>query len=84
MARTAGSKKVKKNVVIGQVFIKTSFNNTLVSVTDAKGNVIASSGGDPGQFGDCDGDRVLNGVDLSKYKPSEKDIGLSKDFYHVK
>lgn len=43
MATVATKKSVKKNVVVGQVSIKTSFNNTIVSVTDAKGNVIASS-----------------------------------------
>jgi small subunit ribosomal protein S11 len=32
---------VKKNIVIGQAHIKTSFNNTIVSLTDNDGNVIA-------------------------------------------
>src|SRR6476646_8393045 len=34
-------RKARKNVAIGQAHIKTSFNNTLVSLTDKDGNVIA-------------------------------------------
>ena len=42
-----GRRKVKKNIPIGQAHIKTSFNNTIVSLTDREGNVIAweSAGG---------------------------------------
>ena len=40
-------KRERKNVTVGVVHIKSSFNNTIVSVTDTEGNVIswASSGG---------------------------------------
>ena len=40
-------RRVKKNIAIGQAHIKTSFNNTIVSLTDLQGNVIAweSAGG---------------------------------------
>ena len=34
-------RRVKKNIAIGQAHIKTSFNNTIVSLTDKEGNVIA-------------------------------------------
>ena len=34
-------RRVRKNVAIGQAHIKTSFNNTIVSLTDKEGNVIA-------------------------------------------
>src|SRR3954466_6007408 len=34
-------RRVKKNVTYGQAHIKTSFNNTIVSLTDTDGNVIA-------------------------------------------
>ncbi len=42
-----GRRKAKKNVPIGQAHIKTSFNNTIVALTDREGNVIAweSAGG---------------------------------------
>src|SRR3982751_5819396 len=40
-------RRVRKNVTYGQAHIKTSFNNTIVSLTDTQGNVIAweSAGG---------------------------------------
>ena len=42
-----GRRKPKKNIPVGQAHIKTSFNNTIVSLTDREGNVIAweSAGG---------------------------------------
>ena len=42
-----GRRKVKKNIPVGQAHIKTSFNKTIVSLTDLQGNVIAweSAGG---------------------------------------
>ena len=41
--RGAGRSKrrVRKNVPFGQAHIKTSFNNTIVTLTDPEGNVIA-------------------------------------------
>ena len=40
-ARGRGRRRVKKNIAIGQAHIKTSFNNTIVALTDKEGNVIA-------------------------------------------
>ena len=41
----AGAKKVrrkeKKNVAVGEAHIKSTFNNTIVTITDPQGNVIA-------------------------------------------
>ena len=37
------SKKKKKNISLGIVHIKATFNNTIVTVTDTQGNVIAIS-----------------------------------------
>ncbi len=34
-------RKTKKNVTYGQAHVKTSFNNTIVTLTDMEGNVIA-------------------------------------------
>jgi small subunit ribosomal protein S11 len=34
-------RRVRKNVTYGQAHIKTSFNNTIVTLTDPEGNVIA-------------------------------------------
>ena len=49
----AGAKKIrrkeKKNVAVGQAYIKSTFNNTIVSITDPTGAVIAwSSAGQVG------------------------------------
>ena len=35
-----GRRRPKKNIPIGQAHIKTSFNNTIVTLTDREGNVI--------------------------------------------
>ncbi|MGI5989468.1 MAG: 30S ribosomal protein S11 [Lachnospiraceae bacterium] len=40
-AASASKKRVKKNVEKGQVHIQSSFNNTIVTVTDAQGNVLS-------------------------------------------
>ena len=45
-------KKEKKNVAVGQAHIKSTFNNTIVSITDPTGAVIAwSSSGQVGNKG---------------------------------
>ena len=46
MAYNRRKRKVKKNIPEAQAHIKTSYNNTVVSITDKEGNVIswASSG----------------------------------------
>jgi len=42
-------KKVKKNITTGIAFVQATFNNTIVSITDDSGNVIAwSSAGSKG------------------------------------
>src|SRR3979411_726551 len=42
-----GRRRVRKNIPFGQAHIKTSFNNTIVALSDREGNVIAweSAGG---------------------------------------
>src|SRR3954454_17061418 len=39
--RGRARRRVRKNIAIGQAHIKTSFNNTIVALTDKDGNVIA-------------------------------------------
>ena len=39
-ARGRTRRRVRKNIAIGQAHIKTSFNNTIVTLTDREGNVI--------------------------------------------
>ena len=45
--KTVSKKKVKKNIATGAAHIQSSFNNTIVTMTDEAGNVIswASAGG---------------------------------------
>lgn len=48
MAKAPAKKKVykkkeKKNISVGIVHIAASFNNTLISITDANGNLVAQS-----------------------------------------
>ena len=40
-ARTRIKRSDRKNIAVGQAHIKSSFNNTIVSITDPQGNVIA-------------------------------------------
>jgi len=41
MAKVIKKKKVKKVVSAGQVHIRATFNNTMISISDAEGNVIS-------------------------------------------
>ena len=42
-------KKIKKNIVSGIAYVKSTFNNTIISIADTNGNVIAwSSAGQKG------------------------------------
>ena len=43
MASPKGKKRVKKNVAIGVAHVFASFNNTIVTITDVSGNVVAWS-----------------------------------------
>ena len=45
-AKARGRKKERRQVAYGQAHIKSSFNNTIISITDQQGNVLswASSG----------------------------------------
>lgn len=42
-------KKTGKNITLGNAFVKATFNNTIISITDLNGNVIAS--GSAGNLG---------------------------------
>ncbi len=40
-AKAKGRRKEKKSVANGKVFIQSTFNNTIVTLTDAQGNVLS-------------------------------------------
>jgi len=51
-SRSTSPKKITKNVPNGRLYVTATFNNTLVSVTDDKGNVLCwSSTGEAGFSG---------------------------------
>ena len=45
----ASKKKQKRSVPAGQLHIQATFNNTIVSFTDKKGNVVKDKAGKPKQ-----------------------------------
>lgn len=47
--KKGGKKKIKKNIPVGEAYIQSSFNNTIITITDPRGNVVSwSSGGSVG------------------------------------
>lgn len=49
MAAPAKARKSKKNIASGMAFVQATFNNTIVTITDAQGNVVSwSSAGSKG------------------------------------
>lgn len=51
MAKQAGKKKkVKKSISQGQAHIQSTFNNTIITITDSLGNVVAWSSSGSGGF----------------------------------
>ncbi|MBN2429857.1 MAG: 30S ribosomal protein S11 [Acidobacteria bacterium] len=43
--RRSAKKKVKKNIPVGVAHINTSFNNTLITITDVSGNAVSTASG---------------------------------------
>jgi small subunit ribosomal protein S11 len=43
MAYKARKRKVKKNIPHGEVHIHTTFNNTVITITDTEGNIILTT-----------------------------------------
>ena len=41
--RRGSKKKIKKNIPVGVVHIQSTFNNTMVTITDPNGNVLSWS-----------------------------------------
>ena len=46
-AKKVTKKRVKKNVERGQAHIQSSFNNTIVTITDAEGNALSWASASP-------------------------------------
>ena len=75
---TATRKKQRRSVPAGQLHIQATFNNTIITFTDKKGNVIAaSSAGACGFRGSKKGTAYASQVAAEKAAETAKGYGLS-------
>lgn len=78
-------KKIKRNIPIGAAHIQTSFNNTIVSITDANGNVIAwSSAGSLGFKGSRKGTPFAAQMASETAAKKAMEMGLKQIDVYVK
>ncbi len=78
-------KKEKKNIPVGIVHISASFNNTLISITDTAGNLIAqSSAGARGFRGSRKGTPFAAQQAAYEAANRAKDVGLQQVEVRVK
>ncbi|HSH31503.1 MAG TPA: 30S ribosomal protein S11 [Candidatus Saccharimonadales bacterium] len=79
ITKTTRRKKTKRTVAQGQVHIQATFNNTIISITDAQGNLLSwSSAGAAGFKGSRKSTPYAAGVAAERAAASAKDFGLSK------
>lgn len=76
--KAKSKKKTKKNVPAGQVHIKATFNNTIVSVTDKNGNLLTSS-----SAGACGFRGSKKGTAYAAQIASEKALSTAKQNHGV-
>ncbi|MDR3128602.1 MAG: 30S ribosomal protein S11 [Bifidobacteriaceae bacterium] len=85
MATPRGKKKQKKNVVLGQAHIKSTFNNTIVTITDLKGAVISwASAGDVGFKGSRKSTPYAAGMASQEAARKAQEHGMKKVDVFVK
>ncbi len=85
MADSTPKKKQKRSVPTGQLHIQATFNNTIVSFSDKKGNVIAqSSAGATGFRGSKKGTAYAAQVAAEKAAETAKGFGLKSVDVFVK
>jgi small subunit ribosomal protein S11 len=78
-----GKKKLKKNIPVGQAHIKSTFNNTIVTITDPTGAVVAwASGGNVGFKGSRKSTPYAAGIaaEAAAAKASEHGVKTVKVF----
>lgn len=77
-ATTSSKKKQRRSVPTGQLHVQATFNNTIVTFTDVKGNTIASSSaGACGFRGSKKGTAYASQVAAEKAAEQAKTYGLS-------
>lgn len=82
---TASKKKQKRSVPAGQLHIHATFNNTIISFSDKKGNVIAqSSAGATGFRGSKKGTAYAAQIAAEKAAETAKGFGLKSVDVFVK
>ena len=83
--KPGGKKKEKKNIPVGIVHIAASFNNTLISITDSEGNLVAqSSSGARGFRGSRKGTPFAAQQAASEVARKALDVGMREVEVRVK
>ncbi|TNF54658.1 30S ribosomal protein S11 [bacterium] len=83
--RKRGGKKEKKVVHSGAAYIQATFNNTIITITDANGNVIAwSSAGSQGFKGSRKSTPYAAQIAASTAARKAKDFGMRQINVYVK
>ncbi len=85
MQKKKGSKREKKNIVYGAAHIQATFNNTIVTITDQNGNVLAwSSAGSLGFKGSRKGTPYAAQMAAEAAAKKAMDYGLRQVDVYVK
>jgi len=83
--KTKKKKKGGKNIAVGNAFIKATFNNTIITITDLQGNVIASgSAGFMGYSGSKKSTPYVAGLIANSVATKAKVHGLQEVNVYVK
>lgn len=81
----AKRRKIKRNLPKGQVHVHSTFNNTIISITDEKGNVVAwASSGSAGFKGSRKSTPYAAQIATEKVMTQAKDFGLKRVEVFVK
>ncbi|MFI5240234.1 MAG: 30S ribosomal protein S11 [Candidatus Saccharimonadia bacterium] len=77
--KTTRRKKIKRSVAAGQVHIQSTFNNTIISITDMQGGVISwASAGSSGFKGSRKSTPYAAQIAAEKAAATAKEFGLAK------
>lgn len=77
--KTTRRKKAKRTVAQGQVHIQSTFNNTIISITDASGNLVSwSSAGAAGFKGSRKSTPYAAQIAAERAANTAKEFGLAK------
>lgn len=72
---TASKKKVYKSIAEGRLYVKSTFNNTLVNITDAKGNSLCWS-----SAGNCGFKGARKSTPYAATTAIEKTLDLARNY----